>query len=243
MGSTPTFGCVGNSGAPHSLADWFEMKPPADELLPTRQSLLCRLKDCEDRDGWKEFFDTYWRLIYSVAFRAGLTETETEEVVQETMVSVSKQMPTFRYDQAGSFKGWLMRITRRRIADQFRKRAPWTSAPRREGEDSSRTSTINRIAAPEVDLEPVWDEEWHKNLVDAAMRRVKARVTPRQYQMFDLYVVKAWPVREVARTLNVNAGQVYLAKYRVSLLVREELRRMEKRCGESKGSGTAHERR
>jgi len=60
------------------------------------------------------------------------------------------------------------------------------------------------------------------------MQRVKARVTPRQYQMFDLYAVKEWPVGEVARTLNVNAAQVYLAKHRVSRLVREELRRMEK---------------
>jgi hypothetical protein len=34
------------------------MKESADELIPTRQSLLSRLKDWQDRDGWKEFFDT-----------------------------------------------------------------------------------------------------------------------------------------------------------------------------------------
>jgi RNA polymerase sigma factor (sigma-70 family) len=202
------------------------MNPSADELIPTRESLLSRLKDWEDRDGWKEFFDTYWRLIYSVGLKAGLTESEAEEAVQETVMSVSKQMPTFRYDKAGSFKGWLLQISRRRIADQFRKRAPWDGV--KHGEDSSGTGMVDRIASPEPDLDPIWDEEWRKNLVDVAMRRIKTQVTPRQYQIFDLYAVKEWPVSEVARSLNVNAAQVYLAKHRVSRMVRLELRRLEK---------------
>ena len=205
-----------------------------DELIPTRQSLLSRLKDWQDGDGWKEFFDTYWRLIYSVAVKAGLTETEAEEVVQETVVCVARQMPGFHYDQTGSFKGWLLQITRRRIADQFRKRPPWTQSLPLEGEDSSRTSTVNRLPAPEPVLEPIWDEEWRKNLVDAAMLRVKGRITPRQYQIFDLYAVKQWPVGEVARSLNVNRAQIYLAKHRVSRLIRAELRRMELQVGEAR---------
>jgi len=206
------------------------MKPaPEDELIPTRRSLLTRLKDWEDRDGWKEFFDTYWRLIYGVALKAGLTETEAEEVVQETVVAVAKQMPTFRYNAAGSFKAWLLQITRRRIVDQFRKRQPWDQAGTPSGcDDSSRTATAERIPAEELDLQPAWDEAWERNLMDAALQRVKSRVTPRQYQIFDLYVLREWPVREVARTLHVNTAQVYLAKHRVSGLVREELRRLEK---------------
>lgn len=205
------------------------MRPSANEFIPTRQSLLCRLKNWDDREGWKEFFDAYWRLIYSVAVKAGLTASEAEEVVQETVASIAKQMPTFQYDKTRSFKAWLLQITRWRIADQFRKRSPWESTRPLASDDSSRTSTVNRIPAPETDLESFWNDEWQKNLVDAAMQRVKACVTPRQYQMFDLYAVKGWPVTEVARTLNVSAARVYLAKHRVSRLVREELRRMEKK--------------
>lgn len=202
------------------------MNEPSDELIPTRQSLISRIKDWKDSDGWKEFFDTYWRLLYSVSLKAGLTESEAQEAVQETVLSVSKQMPTFRYDKTGSFKGWLLQITRRRIADQFRKRAPWDAA--RRDDDSSGTATVDRVPAPEPEIETIWEEEWRKNLVDAAMQRVKVRIAPRQYQMFDLYAVKDWPVCEVARTLNVNAAQVYLAKHRVSRLVRLELARLQR---------------
>lgn len=217
---------------------------PEDELIPTRRSLLTRLRDWEDRDGWKEFFDTYWRLIYGVALKSGLTETEAEEVVQETVVAVAKQMPTFRYDAAGSFKAWLLQITRRRIVDQFRKRPPWQPAggpPTDAG--SSRTATAERVPGEELNLEPLWDAEWRQNLMEAALTRVKARITPRQYQIFDLYVLKEWPVREVTRTLNVNAAQVYLARHRVSRLLREELLRLEKQFESGKRPSTTDQHR
>src|SRR5580765_5869827 len=101
-----------------------------DELIPTRATLIYRLKDWQDQSSWQEFFDTYWKLIYGVARKAGLTDAEAQDVVQETLVSVSKHMPTFNYDPAlGSFKAWLLNMTRWRIIGQFRKRAP-SSEPR-----------------------------------------------------------------------------------------------------------------
>ncbi|HEY3913650.1 MAG TPA: sigma factor, partial [Verrucomicrobiae bacterium] len=67
-----------------------------DELIPTRATLLERMKDWGDQDCYQEFFDTYWRLIYGVARKGGLSDAEAQDVVQETMVSVAKQMPTFK---------------------------------------------------------------------------------------------------------------------------------------------------
>ena len=58
---------------------------------------------------------------------------------------------------------------------------------------------------------------------------MKRRVEAKQYQLFDLYVLKKWPVRKVATTLQVNAAQVYLAKHRVSALIRREIQYLEKR--------------
>src|SRR3954465_4453329 len=94
-------------------------------MLATRRSLVEKLADWKDRKHWQEFFDTYWKLIYSAARKAGLTEVEAEEVVQETVITVAKNVGKLCYDPAiGSFKGWLLNITRWRIADQFRKRLP-----------------------------------------------------------------------------------------------------------------------
>ena len=88
-----------------------------DELIPTRASLLGRLKDLGNDASWQEFFDTYFRLIYGVARKSGLSEAEAHDAVQETMIAVAKHMPGFTYDSAnGSFKAWLLKLTRWRIA-------------------------------------------------------------------------------------------------------------------------------
>ena len=96
-----------------------------DELIPTRQSLLSRLKDCDDQEAWRVFFDTYWKLIYNAAIRAKLSEAEAQDVVQETVIAIARKIPEFVYDPSkGSFKTWLMRQTAWRIAGQIRKRLP-----------------------------------------------------------------------------------------------------------------------
>src|SRR2546423_58675 len=96
---------------------------PRIEIISTRSSLLNRLKDWEDKASWKDFFDTYWKLIYGVARTAGLNDAEAQDVVQETIIAVAQKMPNFKYDSsAGSFKAWLMQLTRWRITDQFRKK-------------------------------------------------------------------------------------------------------------------------
>ncbi len=79
------------------------------DSIPTRQSLLARLKDVGDQESWRDFFDTYWRLIHATALKAGLTDSEAQEVVQEVMIAAAKKMPEFTYDPGkDSLKGWLL---------------------------------------------------------------------------------------------------------------------------------------
>lgn len=47
-----------------------------DEFIPTRRSLLSRLKHLDGQASWQEFFGTYSRLIYRVAVKAGLSDAE-----------------------------------------------------------------------------------------------------------------------------------------------------------------------
>src|SRR5438132_10138019 len=172
----------------------------ADGLLPTRWSLLSRLKSWDDQESWQEFFDTYWKLIYSVAVKAGLTEVEAQDVVQETVITVAKNLEQFKTDPAhGSFKGWLMHTTRWRIADQFRRRTPGPDVGARRFEDGTRTATVERVPDP-VGFSPeaVWNEEWEKNLLAVATENVKNRVSPEEYQMFDLCAIRQCPVKDVA---------------------------------------------
>src|SRR5437667_10146451 len=98
---------------------------PGDDSLATRASLLGRLKNWEDAKSWEEFTQTYSRLIRAVAFKAGLTESEAKDVEQETLLCVAKTIHEFESSATrGTFKSWLLNLTRWRIADQFRRRSP-----------------------------------------------------------------------------------------------------------------------
>src|SRR5688572_10986477 len=200
--------------------------------IPTRHSLLARLKALGDQASWQEFFETYWRLIYNVAFKAGLTDAESQEVVQETIISVARKILEFKADPArGSFSAWLMRLTRWRIADQFRKRGTpgqWFGSAADKSSDTS-TDALERIPDPGgLVLESVWQVEWEKHVLDAALDRVKRRVKPRQYQMFDMHVLQKLSVRETARTLQASVASVYMARHRTLRLLKREIEHVEK---------------
>jgi len=194
-------------------------------LIPTRESLLGRLKDWDDQKSWKVFFDTYWKLIYNTAIKSGLTDAEAQDVVQETMLSVSKSMPGFQYrEERGSFKSWLLNLTAWRIWGQLRKRQPGGTRQATRDDDSTRTETIERLADPaEAQLGALWDEEWKNNLLEVALERVKRKVDPKHYQIFDFYVLKEWPLSRVTKALNVSSARVYLAKHRISVLIKKEI--------------------
>lgn len=203
---------------------------PKYPCIPTRVSLLARLKNPEDRQSWQTFFDTYWRLIHGHAINGGLTEDEAQEVVQETLIEVSGRIKTFQYDaRIGSFKAWLFHLTRWRIGDQFRKRRPADVSIDIAGFEDHRADTPEgALALPWVEPDSRWEDEWQQAILDAAMKRLREQMRPKHFQVFDLIVNKQWPVAKVASMLKMNRGHVHLVKFRGLLLLKKELARLEK---------------
>jgi len=200
----------------------------------TRKSLIAKLDNWEDQRTWDEFYKTYWKLIYAVGLKAGLRSDEAFDVVQETILSIAKQSKKNMYDpEKGSFKSWLMNMTRWRINDQFRKRKKDTAMSIGEWDDEGRkTSIIERIEDPKSGtLERLWEIEWKNNLSDAALAKVKAQVSPKQYQIFDCYVIREWEAEKVQKRLGVSMSQVYLAKHRVGKILKKELSKLKEDAG------------
>ena len=195
------------------------MKPEAP-LLETRSSLIQRLKATINGESWEEFFHTYWELIYNVARRAGLSEADAQDIVQETILKVHNSLDRFEYNRKrGTFKGWLRTVTRSRLNDFFKKqqRRPALSQPLEETADE-----LQNLEDPEgPEIEKIWDEEWNRNLIQAALNRTKKLSSPKQFQIFKCHYIDEWTVRETCRTLGVNAAQVYMAKQRVGKVFRE----------------------
>jgi RNA polymerase sigma factor (sigma-70 family) len=195
------------------------------------------MKNWQDRDSWQQFYDTYANLIFGTALSAGLSHGEAEEVLQETVFTVARNLkadgaeePAFKYDPAkGSFKGWLLNTTRWRIRDQFRKRGPLVRNAAKRDSRTNRTPTEAQIPDPAGNgLDAKWEQEYRQTVHEAALDRVKRSVKAKHYQVYDLYVVKQWPATKVARILGLNAGQVFVAKCRIIALLKKEVQRLQK---------------
>jgi RNA polymerase sigma-70 factor (ECF subfamily) len=207
---------------------------PDSRSTSTRWSLIQRLRNWDDAEGWQEFFETYWRLIYGTAIKSGLTDVEAQDVVQETVISVSRNIRQFNPSpEAGSFKAWLLRMTRWRIIDQVRKRPPRRPGVDRPGDrqvKDSETSTTGLIPDPVgLELERVWDEEWRGNLTNAALARVQGQTSARHYQIFYLYAIRGAPVQQVAAATGVSADEIYMVKHRLLPLFEKAVRTIERR--------------
>jgi|SRR5690348_3977673 len=202
--------------------------PGPENSLQTRASLLSRLKNWEDADSWQDFANTYERLIYSTALRSGLTDSEAKDVLQEVLLSVAKTIDEFKSDPTrGSFKGWLLNLTRWRITDQVRKRAglPADVGNPRAADD---TPTVERIPDKSSDvLAGIWESEWHQSLLEAAVARLRRRTKPKQFQIFELYALRNWAGNKVAKELGVSLGQIYLVNHRLRKLLQQEMASLE----------------
>ncbi len=204
-----------------------------DAFQKTRKSLIERLDDWQDQKTWMEFHDIYWRVIYRFSLRNGLRDDEAFDVVQETLLAVAKQSKDGRYDpRSGTFKSWLFNLTRWRIADQFRKRDRFSNSndtSHQQTDGLPRTATIERIPdAKASDHDAIWEQEWKQNASQVAVKRVRNQVSPKQFQIFDCYVIKEWPTQKVQQDLGVSIAQIYLAKHRIGTMLQKELKRLER---------------
>ncbi len=188
-------------------------------FIATRESLLSKIREPEN-ERWQEFFETYWKLIYNSARQCGLSDTEAQEVVQETMIGVSRQIPNFQYEPARcSFKSWLMQLIRWRIIDQIRQRGGHEQL-----EAAANVPDETRFAER-------WEEDWERNFIDAAVERVKRRVNPRDFQIFSFCTLQRKGSQETAKVLDVTLARVYMARHRISREIAREVARLKQRNG------------
>jgi RNA polymerase sigma factor (sigma-70 family) len=190
----------------------------------TRYSLIARLSNHGDDSGWRAFVHTYGDLLRHVARRSGLSDAEADDAVQETIITISANIDRFEpRPEKGSFRAWLLQQARWRIQDQFRRRKRIAVEPQAAAKDT--TPNTGPLPADERPFEQLWDEEWHGHVLRTAIDQLKAKVSPRQFQIFDFHVRQGMGVEETARALGTTIASVYMTRYRLSRLMRAAIRK------------------
>jgi RNA polymerase sigma-70 factor (ECF subfamily) len=97
-------------------------------------------------------------------------------------------------------------------------------------DETARTATLHRVPDPAAtDLEMMFEAQWRKNLFAVALELVKQESSLKQFQIFDLVVLKEWPAAEVAQSLGVTLANVYVTRHRISAAIKKEIKRLEKK--------------
>jgi RNA polymerase sigma-70 factor (ECF subfamily) len=192
------------------------------DLPNTRPSLLVRLRQAADHEAWQEFVHLYAPLVYGFGRRQGLQDADAADLTQDVLGSVSTAISRLDYDpKRGSFRGWLFTVARRKLADFLERRQ---RQPRASG-DSSAQETLEAIAAPSD--EQCWNEEYDRRLFHWAVEQVRGAFTESTWQAFWQSAVEGKRPQEVAETLGMSVGAVYIAKSRVQARLKEELAQIE----------------
>lgn len=192
----------------------------------TSAALINRVKDLDDEEGWKQFFDRYRRLVMSIGRRHGLTEWEAEEVAQEVFARVARSIGVFETGgRPGAFRRWLGQLTAWCALDARRKRGIIaTPIIRAKDRSEERLPSEDRIPAPgsEDPVAEVTDRDFHELL----LRRLKQLVSEKDYQIYHLVTFEGWSPAQVAARFHLRRGTVDTIICRARQAARRELERL-----------------
>ena len=138
------------------------------------------------------------------------------------LTRLADKMRAFTYDPGRSFRGWLRTLTRHAWSD-------FITGRQRVGLGSGDTGVLDHLNSIEAcdDLAQQLDEECERELLDAAMVRVRLRVEPRTWDAFRLLALDGRSGVEAAAQLGMKVATVFVARSKVQRMIQEEARKLD----------------
>lgn len=196
------------------------------ELETTRLSLLDGLRQ-RDPESWSELIDLYGPLVYAWVQRANVPRDMAVDVVQDTMLAVSESINQFRYrGPSDQFRGWLYGITRRQVAQFWRRRERMVVACG-GSTAAGRLANLAGDGGPSCQLPPDESEATSPGQRVALIRRaadlVRSKVSSENWAAFIRTAIDGQSATHVAQELGLTPAAVRQAKSRVAKRLREQL--------------------
>jgi RNA polymerase sigma-70 factor (ECF subfamily) len=187
--------------------------------METSVSLLERLAGTPTDDDWRRLLDLYQPLLRAWMARAGVAASDADDLIQEVLLVVFREVAAFEHRRPGAFRAWLRTILANRIRTYFRDRQ---RAPQAPG-GSEFLERLAELEAADSELSEQWDREHDQFVAGQAMQRVRGDFSPTTWEAFNRYVLNGVPAAQVAQELELTLNAVLLARGRVLKRLRHEL--------------------
>ena len=177
----------------------------------TRLSLIDQLS-AGTEDAWRELDRIYRPLIGYWLGRYGLQQSDVEDLTQEVMVLLAREVAKFEHNgRVGAFRKWLRTITANRAhsfirSGRCRPRVPGSTLFQeivKQLEDDQSRASID------------FDHEHDRHVVRQLLEEVSGSFEASTMQMFQRHVLDGVDAKDVAEELGASPRAVYIAKSRV----------------------------
>jgi RNA polymerase sigma-70 factor (ECF subfamily) len=190
-------------------------------MSDTSASLLERLRQEPDAASWQRLVDLYTPLLQGWLRRNLVPANDVDDLVQEVMTVLVRELPNFRYDrERGSFRGWLRTITVNRLRMFWRSRQ---SRPLATG-DSDLARKLDELEDPHSVLSQTWDREHDRHVARRLLDLIEREFEPATWRAFQRLALDDAPATAVAAELGLSLNAVYLAKFRVLKRLQQEIK-------------------
>ena len=191
-----------------------------NDIPSTSTTLLDAIASDAQNVRWNEFVARY-KPMMEAYMRERFPFADSDETIQETLVAVSKALPSFKYrpEETGRFRNYLTGILRHKALREI-------SNARRHEEKMRKFAELSGGAAPE-DPE---DAAWIESLMEIALRNLLAdeSIQPRTREVFRRVAVNGEKPEDVASSLGMDRNAVDQIKSRMTAKLRSIVRALEK---------------
>jgi len=183
--------------------------------MDTSLSLLERLRGRPDEAAWRRFDDLYRPYLRRWLLRQPTLRDEAEDLVQDVMSVLVRELPHFERERTGSFRRWLLHITVNRVRAYYRSRRHRPLAP---GADR----WLAELQDPTSEMSRWWDQEHDQQVFDHLLALVRPDFTAPTWEAFQRFAMQGQPADKVAADLGTTRNAVILAKRRILRRLRQE---------------------
>jgi RNA polymerase sigma-70 factor (ECF subfamily) len=185
----------------------------------TSLGFLERLKHAKpEAPEWRRLRDIYSPMIRHWLSRLPSLHDEVDDLTQEVLVVLFRELPTFERRRDGSFRAWLRQITVNRMYAfcKTRQKQPLAMG------GSETDQLLAQLADPTSDLARQWDQDHDRHVFQKLLALVEGDFEPTTWRAFTQFALEGRPVAQVAEELGLREGTVVQAKFRILKRLREE---------------------
>lgn len=182
-----------------------------------------RAKSQDDRAAWEEFVFYYKGFIHMVLGKIGLSRTDQDDLTQEVLVKIWKNLPNHIYDpKRARFRTWLSCVIRNQVSDNFRQ------AQRRNRKHiaiAEEQKANDSLMMTEPEIENIIKKEWEVYIVKLALNNIAALFSAGAIEAFSMSM-DGKSTEEIAQHLGIKPNSVIKLKNRIKERLIKEIQHL-----------------